>query len=155
MLLPTINKRAECTLKSSRADTLSCTWLFLHWCLLSSQKTKKNKKALLLLPKVRKRSCLHHSVCSRIDACFQTEERGEQTQRSGKGGSRTAVSLNDAPSSWVPSALASELWRRAWTEDWSLQHTLRYRGTGKHVACAVRTTFRSLISRYVQPFSQS
>lgn len=153
MLLPAINKRAECTLKSSRADTLSCTWLFLHWCLLSSQKNPKN--ALLLLPKVKKRSSLHHSVCDRIDARFQTQERGEQTQRSGKSGSRTAVSLKDAPSSWVPSALASELWRRVWTEDWSLQHTLRNRGTGKHVACAVRKTFRSLISRYVQPFSQS
>lgn len=121
MLLPAINKRAECTLKSSRADTLSCAWLFFHWCLLSLQK-KKPKNALLLLPKVRKRSCLHHSVCDRIDARFQTQERGEQTQRSGKGGSRTAVSLKDAPSSWVLSALASELWRRVWTGDWSLQH---------------------------------
>lgn len=41
MLLPATNKRAERTLKSSCADALSCTWLFLHWCLLLRQKKKK------------------------------------------------------------------------------------------------------------------
>lgn len=48
MLLPAINKRAECTLKSSREDTLSCTWLFLHWCLLSSQKKNPQKRSVVI-----------------------------------------------------------------------------------------------------------
>lgn len=103
MLLPAINKRAERTLKSSFTGALSRTWLFLHcW--------------LLLFPKIRERPWLHHSACDRIDARSETQERGKRTQRRGKSGSRMAVSMKDAPSNWVSTVLAGELWRRVQRE---------------------------------------
>lgn len=119
MLLPAINKRAEHSLKSSRADALSRTRLFLHCWLLLSQK-------LFVVIAKGQREAMLTSLSLRQDWC-RSQKRGTQTQRSGKGGSRTAASMKDATSSWVSAMLAGELWRRGRRQDWSLQHTSRYR----------------------------
>lgn len=168
MLLPDINKRAERTLKSTLSRTRICL-LFRHCWLLSWQ-----KQSSVVIIKGQREVALT-SLSLRQDRC-PPPDTGEWGNR-GRGvkwveadwlypwkrhhfllpGVIQAVCSCPVPG-WSELACQPVSWGRVCEETDRCSTTEKQKNqqrTESHVAHVGSKTFTSLISRYVQPFSQS